>query len=72
MVNDVLMHFVHDELPFGGVGNSGMGNYHGEAGFKSFSHYKSIMKKPTLFEFPLKYYPYNKLKFAMIKKVLGL
>src|SRR5262249_14861923 len=46
MVNDVLMHFANDELPFGGVGNSGMGNYHGEAGFKAFSHYKSVMRKP--------------------------
>ncbi len=72
MVNDVLMHFVNDELPFGGVGNSGMGNYHGEAGFKSFSHYKSVIQKPTWFELPLKYFPYKNWKFTMIKKVLGL
>lgn len=72
MVNDVIMHFVNDHLPFGGVGNSGMGNYHGEAGFKSFSHYKSVMSKPTLFEFPLKYYPISKLKFKLIKKAFGV
>lgn len=72
MVNDVIMHFVNDNLPFGGVGNSGMGNYHGEAGFKSFSHYKSVMKKPTFFEFPLKYYPFSRLKFALIRKAFGL
>jgi aldehyde dehydrogenase (NAD+) len=71
MVNDVLMHFVNDELPFGGVGNSGIGNYHGEAGFKSFSHYKSVIKKPTWFELPLKYYPFAKWKSAMIKWVVG-
>ncbi|MEJ0104888.1 MAG: aldehyde dehydrogenase [Bacteroidota bacterium] len=71
MVNDVLMHFVNDELPFGGVGNSGMGNYHGEAGFKSFSHYKSVIKKPTWFELPLKYYPFAKWKSAMVKWVVG-
>jgi aldehyde dehydrogenase (NAD+) len=49
-----------------------MGNYHGEAGFKSFSHYKSVMSKPTLFEFPLKYYPFSKLKFKLIKKAFGV
>jgi aldehyde dehydrogenase (NAD+) len=71
-VNEVLMHFSNDELPFGGVGNSGMGNYHGEAGFKSFSHYKSFIQKPTWFEFPLKYYPYSKWKLSMIKRIMGL
>jgi len=71
MVNDVLMHFVNDELPFGGVGSSGMGSDHGEAGFKTFSHYKSVIKRPTLFEFSLKYYPYSKWKFALIKRVMG-
>jgi aldehyde dehydrogenase (NAD+) len=71
-VNEVLMHFSNDALPFGGVGNSGMGNYHGEAGFKSFSHYKSLVRKPTLFELPLKYFPYSNWKFTMIKRVMGL
>ncbi len=72
MINDVLMHFVNESLPFGGVGESGMGSYHGEAGFKCFSHYKAIISRPTLFEFPLKYYPYNKLKFSLIKKAFGI
>ncbi|HMK18120.1 MAG TPA: aldehyde dehydrogenase family protein [Chitinophagaceae bacterium] len=71
-VNEVLMHFINDELPFGGVGSSGMGSYHGEAGFKTFSHYKSIIRKPTLFELPLKYFPYKNWKFSMIKRVMGL
>jgi aldehyde dehydrogenase (NAD+) len=71
-INEVLMQFSNNALPFGGVGNSGMGNYHGEAGFKSFSHYKSIMQKPTWFELPLKYYPYKGWKFSMIKRVMGL
>jgi aldehyde dehydrogenase (NAD+) len=70
--NEVLMHFSNDHLPFGGVGNSGMGNYHGEAGFKSFSHFKSFIQKPTLFEFPFKYFPYKGWKSAMIKRVLGI
>ncbi|MCF0065598.1 aldehyde dehydrogenase [Dyadobacter chenwenxiniae] len=72
MVNDVLMHFVNESLPFGGVGNSGMGNYHGEAGFKTFSHFKSVIHRPTLLEFPLKYFPFTKLKFALIKKAFGV
>jgi len=72
IVNDALTHFVNDNLPFGGVGNSGIGSYHGEAGFRSFSHYKGIIKKPTWFEFPLKYYPYHNWKFWMIKRALGL
>jgi aldehyde dehydrogenase (NAD+) len=70
-INDLLMHFSNDQLPFGGVGYSGMGNYHGEAGFRTFSHYKSFIRKPTLFEFPLKYYPYSGWKFAAIKRIVG-
>jgi aldehyde dehydrogenase (NAD+) len=71
IVNDVMMHFVNDELPFGGVGNSGMGSYHGEAGFNCFSHFKGVIRKPTWFELPLKYYPFKKWKFAMLKRVMG-
>jgi aldehyde dehydrogenase (NAD+) len=71
-VNDVLMHFSNDELPFGGVGTSGMGSYHGEAGFRTFSHYKSIIRKPALIELPLKYYPYSQWKLGMIKRVMGM
>jgi aldehyde dehydrogenase (NAD+) len=70
-INEVLMHFSNDNLPFGGVGNSGMGSYHGEAGFSSFTHYKSILKKNTLFELPLKYYPYRKWKFSLLKRIMG-
>lgn len=70
-INEVLMHFSNDNLPFGGVGNSGMGSYHGEAGFSSFTHYKSILQKNTLFEFPLKYYPYRKWKVSIIKRLVG-
>lgn len=70
--NEVLMYFSNDHLPFGGVGSSGMGNYHGEAGFKTFSHFKSFIQKPTLFEFPFKYFPHANWKFAMIKRAMGL
>jgi aldehyde dehydrogenase (NAD+) len=72
MVNDVLMHFVNESLPFGGVGNSGFGNYHGEAGFKTFSHFKGVIHRPTFIEFPLKYYPFRKIKLSLIKKALGV
>ena len=72
MVNDVLMHFVNDNLPFGGVGSSGMGSYHGEAGFKSFSHFKSVIQRPTFLEFPIKYFPFTGLKSFLIRKAFGL
>ena len=70
-INDVLMHITNNSLPFGGVGNSGMGNYHGEAGFKAFSHYKSILQKSLRAEPPLKYPPYNKLKLKIARILLG-
>jgi len=71
-VNDAIMHVSNDYLPFGGVGESGIGSYHGEYGFKSFSHYKSILEKSTWFEPNLKYYPRTALKFTILKKTLKL
>ena len=71
-INDAVMHIANSKLPFGGVGNSGMGNYHGEAGFKTFSHFKSIMEKSNLVELPLKYYPRTKGKLAWIKRFMKL
>ena len=44
-INDTLMHLSNDRLPFGGVGNSGIGHYHGKFGFEAFSHQKAILKK---------------------------
>jgi aldehyde dehydrogenase (NAD+) len=70
-VNDAVMHFSNDSLPFGGVGESGMGNYHGEAGFRTFSHYKSILEKPTWIEPNLKYYPRPWLKRTLLKLVVA-
>ena len=66
------MQFSNDKFPFGGVGLSGTGSYHGEAGFKSFSHFKGVLLKPTWFEFPFKYYPYTKWKWNMIKRIIGI
>lgn len=66
-VNESLMHLSNDKLPFGGVGSSGIGNYHGKTGFEAFSHYKSIMNKPLWIEPNIKYAPYSDLKLKLIK-----
>jgi len=70
MINDTVVHFVNDTTPFGGIGESGMGNYHGKAGFDCFSHPKTVLKKSTWFELPMKYPPYTRLKLKIIKAVL--
>lgn len=63
-VNDVIVHMATTHMPFGGVGESGMGRYHGKASFDTFSHYKSILKSHTFLDVPLRYPPYkNKLKW---------
>uniref|UniRef100_UPI00404A30ED aldehyde dehydrogenase n=1 Tax=Flavobacterium sp. TaxID=239 RepID=UPI00404A30ED len=69
-INESLMHLSNSNLPFGGVGLSGMGSYHGKAGFDTFSHYKSILDKPFWFESSLKYTPYSIKKLAIIKWIL--
>ena len=69
-INDVIMHAVNLYLPFGGVGGSGMGNYHGEFSFSAFSHKKSILNKSTLIDIPLRYAPYTKTKQRIIKAFL--
>ena len=69
-VNDTVMHFTNPHLPFGGVGFSGMGAYHGVYGFREFSHYKSILKKPYWFEPFMKYPPYNGFKKKLLKLFL--
>lgn len=68
MVNDAVMHISNSHLPYGGVGMSGMGAYHGEAGFKAFSHYKGVIEKSNLLEFPLKYFPHTQRKLWWIKQ----
>ena len=69
-INDAIMHITNPNLPFGGVGQSGTGSYHGKAGFDTFSHRKSVFKKPSLFEVPLKYPPYTAVKMNWIKRLL--
>ncbi len=58
-INDVVIHLATSEMGFGGVGESGMGSYHGKAGFDAFSHYKSIVDKKTWLDLPMRYQPFN-------------
>ena len=58
-INQTLMHLLPADLPFGGVGDSGMGAYHGQAGFDAFSHHKSVLRKPTKPDLKLLYPPYK-------------
>lgn len=69
-INDTLMHLSNDRLPFGGVGNSGIGHYHGKFGFEAFSHQKAILKKSIYLEPELKYPPYSDGKLKILKKLL--
>ncbi|HEX9979074.1 MAG TPA: aldehyde dehydrogenase [Flavobacterium sp.] len=59
-INDTVVHFSNNRLPFGGVGQSGSGAYHGKLGFETFSHRKAIVKKPTWLDIPMRYAPYGK------------
>lgn len=69
-INDTVMHLSNDHLPFGGVGNSGIGNYHGKYGFETFSHPKAVLEKVTWGEPDIKYPPYSEKKLNWIKKLL--
>ena len=68
-INDTIIHFLNKRLPFGGVGHSGIGAYHGALSFDTFSHKKSIVKKANWLDLPLRYAPY-KDKLATINKLL--
>jgi aldehyde dehydrogenase (NAD+) len=68
-VNHSLVHIVPDSLPFGGVGPSGMGAYHGKAGFDTFSHHRSVLRKPTFPDPAILYPPYKGLKEKLVKLV---
>lgn len=69
-INDTLLHLANHRLPLGGVGHSGIGAYHGKFSFDTFSHKKSILKKPTWIDIPLRYAPYTK-KYKILKKILN-
>ena len=67
-INDTIMHIANANIPFGGVGNSGMGNYHSERSFLAFSHERAVVKSPTWIDLAFRYMPYR--LFPLIKKML--
>lgn len=66
-VNDTIIHLATTEMGFGGLGESGMGSYHGKTGFDTFSHYKSIVDKKTWIDLPMRYQPYTRLNEKLIR-----
>ena len=66
-VNDTIIHLASSVLPFGGVGESGMGSYHGKKSFDTFTHERSIVHKSTKIDLPMRYFPYSKRKLRIIK-----
>ncbi|TDN84702.1 aldehyde dehydrogenase (NAD+) [Salegentibacter sp. 24] len=68
-INDTLLHVANHKLPFGGVGNSGMGKYHGKESFLAFTHERGVVTSTTILDISLKYPPYK--FFRLIKKILG-
>ena len=69
-INDTMIQFVNKRLPFGGVGNSGIGAYHGRLSFDIFSHKKAVVNKGNWLDLPLRYAPYN-IKLSTIKKLFN-
>lgn len=69
-VNDTIVHIATSRMPFGGVGASGMGGYHGKYGFETFSHRKSILDKKTWLDLPMRYQPYTKWNEKLIRMFL--
>ena len=67
-INDTIMHIANENIPFGGVGNSGMGSYHGEESFKVFSHLRSVVTTSTWIDLPFRYMPYR--MFGLVKKIV--
>ena len=65
-INDVIIHLATEEMGFGGVGESGMGSYHGKVGFDTFSHTKSIVDKKTWIDLPMRYQPYDRKKYGKV------
>jgi aldehyde dehydrogenase (NAD+) len=68
-VNDTILHLANPNLPFGGVGASGVGAYHGRVGFEAFSHRKSILRKPFAFDLSLRYPPSTPAKLRWLRRL---
>lgn len=69
-INDTIIHLATSAMPFGGVGESGMGGYHGKTGFETFSHYRSIVDKKTWMDLPIRYQKYNERKEKLLRLFL--
>lgn len=70
-INDVVVQLATSRMPFGGVGNSGLGMYHGKASFDTFTHYKSILHKSNKIDLPVRYLPATPKKFKQLRKFIG-
>ena len=70
-INDTIIHLATSRMGFGGVGNSGMGSYHGRKSFDTFSHEKSIVSKSTWMDLPVRYMPYSPIKDKLLRMFLG-
>ncbi len=66
-INDTIIHLAVHGLPFGGIGDSGMGSYHGKAGFDTFTHYKSVLSKANWLDLPFRYHPYSKFAERILR-----
>ena len=69
-VNDTIIHLATPHMGFGGVGDSGMGSYHGKLSFDTFTHYKSIVKKSNFIDLPMRYHPYTDKNFNLLRMFL--
>lgn len=69
-INDTIIHLATTRMPFGGVGGSGMGSYHGKKSFETFTHARSIVKKSTWLDLPMRYHPYSEKKHNLIRKFM--
>ena len=69
-INDTVIHLATPHMGFGGVGQSGMGSYHGKHSFDTFTHYRSIVRKSTWLDLPFRYFPYTEKKFEIIRRIL--
>ena len=69
-INDTIIHLATPYMGFGGVGDSGMGGYHGKKSFETFSHFRSIVKKSTRLDLPLRYHPYSEKKLNLIRRFM--
>ena len=70
VINDTVIQLATSRLPFGGVGASGIGSYHGEAGFEAFSHMRAILKRPFILDFPIRYRPWARWKLWILRKLM--